>query len=148
MDKACVEVLRHSRIKVAENGKQAVVLNSKKEKFERLKIDGCLVKNKTASDWAISKHGVGNVVIELKGSDVAHAVKQIKETLDFLRCSEYMGAKCGALVVCSKYPKIDTKIQRAKQLIAETHKAPLHIVTKNEEYEFDALLSFSGPFRV
>ena len=54
--------------------------------------------------------------------------------------------KFGALVVCSKYPKVDTKIQRAKLFLASKHKTPLHVVTQNLEYDFDALLSIRGPF--
>ena len=76
----CLNCSSSSKIKVEENGKKATFINVAREEFLRTKIDGCLIQNATACDWAVSKKGVGDILIELKGSDVDHAVDQILKT--------------------------------------------------------------------
>lgn len=147
MTGSCVVETKQSNIKVGENGRQAIIKNPGNELFCKAKVDGCLLKNKTSSDYVVSKPNVGDVVIELKGCDVDHAVEQVKSTMDFWKQNGLSNGLISALVVCTKYPKIDTKIQRAKLALAKIHKSPLHIVTQNLEYDFDALLSFRGPHK-
>lgn len=144
----CTSQSSVSRIKVEENGKQAVIKNPGNEVFFLTKVDGCLAKNQVASDWAISKPEKKDIVaIELKGCDVDHAVDQIKGTLRMLRKDSNNKGRSAGLIVCARYPRIDTKIQRAKQALANEFKAPLHIVCRNDEFDFPALLSFLGPYR-
>jgi hypothetical protein len=145
MTAACEEKTKASKIKVAENGKSAVILNGEREDFKKIKVDGCLVKNLTASDWVISKDKTGEVVIELKGCDVDHAVVQVMATIEHLTAFKLRTGKLGCLIVCSRYPKHDTKVQLAQQRIAKQFKAPLHVVSRNLEYAFEKLLSFDGP---
>ena len=146
MSEDCIAKTSVSRIKLEERGRQAVILNPDREEYIRSRVDGCLVKNATAADWVLSKPETGDVVVELKGSDVAHALDQIAATIDFWKTNNLRCGKLSALVVCSKYPRVDTKVQRAKSRLAREFKAPLHIVSKNCEYSFSALLSFQGPF--
>lgn len=148
MSESCVVETKQSNIKVGENGRQAIIRNQKNELFSKAKVDGCLLKNKTSSDYVVSKPKVGDVVIELKGCDVDHAVEQVKSTMDFWVKNGFNNGLFSALIVCTRYPKVDTKIQRAKLALAKIHKSPLHIVTQNLEYDFDALLSFRGPHKV
>jgi len=147
MTNNCTNKTHDSHVKVAgEHGRQAVIRNGNRESFIRSKVDGCMLKQQTAADWVVSKPKVGDVIIELKGGDVSHAVDQIQATLNYWNKNNLSNGKFGALVVCSKYPKVDTKIQRAKLFLASKHKTPLHVVTQNLEYDFDALLSIRGPF--
>ena len=48
------------------------------------------------------------IFIELKGSDIAHAYRQI---LSSYENRENIQSKCYAAIVCSKYPQIDSSIQ-------------------------------------
>lgn len=148
MNCPCITKTKDTLIKVHEKGRQAIVRNPKQDLFIRAKVDGCLLTNKTASDWVIAKPKIADVVIELKGCDVDHAVEQIAETISFWNASGNSNGKWAALVVCSRYPKVDTKIQRARVKLAKQYKAPLHVVTQNTVYDFDALLSMKGPFKV
>lgn len=140
----CFEPTRDSKIKVEENGKKVIISNDTKEKYTKLKIDGCLLKQKTASDWAISKEEFGDLVIELKGCDVDHAVDQIKASIVFLETNNLRNGKLACLIVCSRYPRVDTKIQRAQMEIASKYKAPLHVSTQNREYTFPSLFKFGN----
>lgn len=144
----CSESLRVSKIKVAENGKQAIVLNPNKELFTRTKIDGCVIVNKTACDWLVQDNAIASILIELKGCDVDHAIEQIEATLAFMKANDLLTDRLAALIVCSKpsrHPSFTAKLQKAKSRISQQYKAPLHIVTGNFEYKIDRLLSHTGP---
>lgn len=139
----CFTKTKDSKIKVEENGRKVIISNQLKEKYTKLKIDGCLIKQETASDWAISKKDFGDLVIELKGCDVDHAVDQIKASIVFLETNKLRNGNLACLIVCSRYPRVDTKIQRAQATIASKYKAPLHVTTQNKEYTFASLFGFS-----
>lgn len=145
----CSESVKVTKIKVSENGKQAVFLNPLKEKFVKVKVDGCMIINSTACDWVISKENVMSVLIELKGCDVEHALKQIEATFEYLQKNNLLTNKTSAMIICSKpskYPSFTSKLQKAKSRLAKQYKAPLHIVTGNYEFQIDRVLSHTGPF--
>lgn len=134
-----------SNVKVEEGGKKANFLNQARATFSRTRVDGCLKQQSIAADFVVSKKGVGDVIVELKGTDVNHAMEQIFATARFMfSCTEKRGPIAG-LVVCSQYPRIDTKVQRLKLQFAKEFKSPIHVVTRNENYDFEQVLLFEGP---
>lgn len=134
-----------TRIKVEEGRRKAVFLNSKRSTFHRTRVDGCLVKHQISADYVVSCVDVGDVIVELKGKDVVHAVEQVVATANFMRsCSKTRGPIAG-LVVCAQYPRIDTTIQRMMSKFKKGFNAPLHVVTKNYEFQIGKVLSFDGP---
>ena len=147
MTEACFDNTTVSRIKFEEKGRCAVILNPDREEYTRARVDGCLIRDALAADWVVTKPDIGDVVIELKGSDVDHAIDQITATIDYWISERLRCGKLSALIVCAKYPKVDTKVQRAKSKFARAFKAPLHIVSRNHEYSFLALLSPRGPLK-
>lgn len=144
MTEKCFIDTADSKIKFREAGRQAVVLNASKELFTRVKVDGCLLKEVTAADWVLAKPSVGDVVIELKGTDIGRGIEQVRKTINHWNKAGLRAGRIAALIVCSRYPRIDTKIQRAKQALARDHRAPLHVVPRNREFEFEALLTYGG----
>lgn len=145
----CTEVVRVSKVKIAEKGKQAVFLNPKKEEFSRTRVDGCVITNKTACDWWIAHEGSGSVLIELKGCDVDHAIEQIEATFDYLSKNNLLHEKNAAMIICVKpprHPSFTSKLQKAKSRLSAKYKAPLHIVTGSHEYDIKRVLLHSGPF--
>lgn len=142
---ACRTATRVSKVAVSENGRSAVFLNPNREHFFRTQIDGCCLKHQTACDWAVSKAGVGDVLIELKGGDVDRAIEQLKATVSKWRGCAYVQGKLAALIVASRYPRVDTKLQRAQNEFAQKFKIPLHLTTKNIEYKIERVFDFEGP---
>ena len=142
----CVDLTTDSHVKVAENGIGAVFLNPDRKAIRRIKVDGCAVTVGPRCDWIVSSHEGVDVLVELKGTDVDHATEQIIRTLRFWanHPERDQTARLAALVVCSQYPRIDTKIQRAKKRMAVEFRTPLHIRTRNEEYRFETLATFTG----
>lgn len=145
---ACSEETKVSKVKVAENGKQATFLNPERQLFVRTRVDGCLVKQATACDWWITRGTDASVLVELKGCDVSHALEQIEATFKYLSDNGLLTTRRAALIICrnpSNHPQFTTKLQRAKARLSKDYKAPLHIVVGNHEYQLDKVLCHSGP---
>lgn len=140
----CVKVTSVSKIKVEENKRCVIINNPNNEKFTVTEIDGCLILNSIACDWLISNKSIGDVLIELKGCDVDHAVEQIMSTAEYIDSNKISAGKKAGLIICSKYPRIDTKVQRYKAAFAKKYRAPLHIVNNGGEFDFINLFKFSG----
>ncbi|MCC5069112.1 NIL domain-containing protein [Xanthomonas campestris pv. raphani] len=141
--KECQEKTKSSIIKVSDKGStHATFLNKENFSYTVVKFDGCVVKNAIACDWIIEKAGVGRLVVELKGSDVDHAAEQIAAALRFLQEKGLKDLKVAALIICSRYPSIDTKVQRIKQRLARDYRAPVTVKTDGRNLVFDKLLKF------
>lgn len=147
-DLKCVKVTKVTKVKVGEKGKQAVFLNPAKHEFSVVRIDGCIIVNNTACDYLISRENLIGVLIELKGTDLPHALKQIELTLEYFKKKKVGWQKMAALIVCrapSRHPSFTTKIQQCKNRLIARYRIPLHIVTGNHEYTLEKVLSFKKP---
>lgn len=82
---AAREVTDVSRVKVEENGRSAIFVNNERAKFHKVKVDGGLIDNQLCADYVVSKDQVGSVVVELKGTDIEHAVDQIDATITIMK---------------------------------------------------------------
>jgi hypothetical protein len=85
LDRNCTEVTKVTRVKVGEKGRHAVFLNPEKREYLKIRIDGCIIVNQTACDYLVARDDVVGVLIELKGTDLPRALKQIEETLEYLK---------------------------------------------------------------
>lgn len=136
----CQETTDVSLVKVAEEGKQVVFLNSDRKDFVKTKVDGCLINDATACDWVITHDGA-DLFIELKGKDVDHGLRQILTTAQYWVEAGYRSAKLAALVVCCRYPRVSTGIQRAKLQFLRKYHGPLHVISRNKEVSFNDLIA-------
>ena len=142
----CRRVVSDSHVKVEEGARKAVFLNASRDNYFTTRIDGCMVENKVAADFVVSKINVGDLIVELKGTDVTHGAEQVLATAEGVgNCTQQRGPMAG-LIVCRQYPRVDTKIQRLRNTFAKKFKGPIHVVTKNTEFDFERVLSFQGPF--
>jgi hypothetical protein len=130
----CIQKVRHSKLKLADPGtaRTAILLNHDKTQVRRIRVDGCLAPAGTVSaDWVASKPKVVDVVVELKGRNVDHAVDQIEATWRFWRghVEHDDDQDIGAWILCSEYPRASTKVARYREsfrargsiLIISTH---------------------------
>ena len=76
----CIEETSDPKIKLEERGSKVIFLNEVRHPFRKIKVDGCVVQNQTAADWVVSKPPVGDLVLELKGRNVDHAIEQVTTT--------------------------------------------------------------------
>jgi len=101
-----------------------------------------------SADWIISRKAYGDAIIELKGKDVDHAVKQVLATAHHWCQNDYQEGKIAALIVSTQFPKTNTSVQRAQQEFTKIFKGPLHVVTKNYNGCLEAIFSFRGPHKI
>lgn len=144
----CETIISATKVKVKDANRKAVFINLNGEYYLVIKMDGCVVTNSLSADWIVSRSGIGDIVIEFKGRDVEYAVKQVMATAAYLTSGKFREGSIAGLIVCRQYPKFNTAIQRAKSCFARLYRGPLHVVTKNYEYEFANVLSFNGPFKL
>lgn len=144
---ACRSEITSSKVKVAEGARFATFRNEDRSVFHRTRVDGCLIRNATAADFVVTCVGLGSVVVELKGTDVEHAVEQIDATVTVLKAcaAQRKLLPLAGLIVCARYPRFDTKLQRLTKWFVSRHKSPVHVVARNDEFDIRRILAFDGP---
>jgi hypothetical protein len=139
----CTQATTDSIIKVSEKkSRHTTFLNQQREEYKKIAYDGCCKINETACDWLVVKNDVGTLAIELKGADIDHACVQIEKALDDVRKDSTLPQKLAGLIVCTRVPKIDTKLQRAKNRLAKNYKAPLLVKEDARNLVFSDLFTF------
>jgi len=113
----CSTFLRHRKIALA--GKQTstlYLLNTRRRRVEQVIVDDCVITDGPRCDWlvrlddAVSKE---EVYVELKGSDLRHAVAQLEATIDRLSTvGRRLRKRC--YVVFSRNPLTGTDVQKYK----------------------------------
>lgn len=130
---------RHSEpnIAIRDCGRSVTLQNPSRAALWKTRIDGGIVKNQCAADYVVSKPRVGDLVIELKGKEVSRACEQVIATAEMLKnCTGERGRVAG-LIICSRFPANDTKIQRLKAEFARRFKGILKIRTGASPECFD-----------
>ena len=136
--KQCTKSSKSSKIKVSESGRQAVFLNITNASFRIIRADGCLYVGVISADYIICGPP-GDLVVELKGSDVGHGLNQVRATMEKWITSGNASAQVAGLIVCARIPRFDSKIQRVKRSLAKEFGAMLHLSSRNQEHEFTSL---------
>lgn len=144
MAHSCTQVVSHSKVRVEENGRKAVFRNETNVDYEVSKIDSCVVTSGPRADYLVTELGVASVIVELKGRDVAHALEQIFASVAHSDVKKLLEDRIGFLVVCSRYPRFDTFVMRAKTKAAQQFKAGLHIVTNRCETDISEVVKIDG----
>jgi hypothetical protein len=121
-------------------------LNSDRHQYEVSKIDDCLVKNGPRADYLVSKVGVASAIIELKGTDVAHACDQLFASVVHANVVPLIEGSYGFLIVCRRYPRFDSFVAKAKDNASKRYKAGFHVVAKNLEFDIERVVAIDGPF--
>ena len=136
-ENGCIDKIRHSKVKVTDKGtgKVAILLNPAKAQVRRIQMDRCLAPPEArAADFVVSMPKVVDVIVELKGTNVAHAVDQIESTWTFWSSHpERTPAQViGAWILCSEYPRASLKVNRYRESF-RSRGAVLLISTHNGE---------------
>jgi hypothetical protein len=141
----CIEKIRDSKVKASDPGtaRSAILLNPERIQVRRIRMDGCLAPARQVSaDWVISTPQLVDVIIELKGKNVDHAVDQIQATLIFWSTHQEhsTGQSIGAWIVCSEYPRASTKVARYRESIRSRGSILLFSTRNGEEKPFSAFV--------
>lgn len=131
----CLVEVDNAIIKFSENRSSLIIRNKSKRSVVRHQVDGCLIVAGKKCDWLLVDKLTGSeVFIELKGSDVDVAVKQLCASVDALGKK---GKKKFGYIVCTRSPLASPAIQRLQKSVMKSHLLNLRVktITHTEEIE-------------
>jgi len=136
----CEEYRTDKKIVLQENRSKITFLNLNQDKILKIKIDGCVINdnNVLRCDYAIVLCNEVEIYIELKGSDISHAVKQIESTITLLsEDSKKIRKLC--FVVSTRVPKQTTSIQNLQIKFKRNFNASFRIKNIKDEYDLSTI---------
>jgi hypothetical protein len=109
------------------------LINKNQVKSIRIEVDGCAITSGLRCDFM---HIANNteMYIELKGTDIAHAVKQIEETICKLGKDLIQNKIC--FIICARSPLVSTEIQALQWKLRKSHNAKLIIKSSPYEHQY------------
>jgi hypothetical protein len=139
----CTEDLSDSKITVKRDGRRATFDNANRTTIKRVDLD-CWISSTDAvrADYIVSKPGSVDVIVELKGQDIAHAVEQIIATLVKWWKAPPFSNKIGGLIVFTRCPIRAAEIGGMKKRLLVKHGLWMEIdKDQKTEYSFE---TFTG----
>lgn len=101
----CIEFDEKRKICIAyEKGKTYRLTNNSSYKIRKVKVDNCLPQNKGEKrcDYLMEISSIKRVIfIELKGGDLAHALKQLNSAIIYLK-TEFRNYQLDARIIGSR----------------------------------------------
>lgn len=140
----CTRQIDHKIIVIEENRRKATFSNPSGDLIEVTDVDGCLIVSGPRCDKLVSQPGVGSILLELKGSDLAHACKQLTATAEHADIQHLLHENLGFMVVCKRYPRADTHLLKAKQYYARKYKAGFHVFCDQRAVEIRKIITIKG----
>lgn len=131
----CEEYKSDAKIVLQENKSKITFLNPNQVKILTIRIDGCVIKDDEIlrCDYAIIPCDEVEIYVELKGSNVLHAVKQIESTI-YLLSDNPQKIKKLCFVVSTRVPKLTTSIQQLQSQFKKKFNASFRIKNMQDVY--------------
>jgi len=132
----CEERRSDTKIVLQENKSKITFLNPNQDEILIIKVDGCVISdNETLRcDYALIPSDAVEIYVELKGSDIAQAVKQIESTIKLLSENPQKIKKL-CFVVSTRVPKQTTSIQQLQSQFKKKFNASFRIKNIQDEYD-------------
>ncbi len=140
---ACTEELNDSKITVKRDGRRATFSNPGRAAIKRIDLDCWIPSTDTPkADYIVSKPSFVDVIIELKGKEIDHAIEQIVATLVKWKKTLPFPKKIGGLVVFTRCPMRAAEIGDMKKRLLVQHGLWMEIdKDQKTEYRFE---TFTG----
>jgi sporulation-control protein spo0M len=125
-----------------EKKSKITFLNPNKDKIVKIKVDNCVISdNETLRcDYALIPSDAVEIYVELKGSDIAQAVKQIESTIKLLSENPQKIKKL-CFVVSTRVPQQTTSIQQLKIQFKKKFNASFQIKNIQDNYDLSTPIS-------
>lgn len=140
---ACTEKRNVSKITVNRDGRRATFDNAEHARIMIVDLD-CWISNPdiAMADYVVAKPGLVDVIVELKGKDIKHAVKQIESTLGMWKKTPPLSDKIGGLIVFTRSPLRSAEISDTKKRLLQKYGLWLEMdKDQKTEYRFE---TFTG----
>jgi len=115
-------------------------LNPNQDRVLKIEVDGCVISdnNTPRCDYAIVPSNEVEIYVELKGSDIPHAVQQIESTIGLLSEDPKKIRKL-CFVVSTRVPQQATSIQNLKIKFKRNFNAHFQIKNIKDEYDLSTI---------
>jgi hypothetical protein len=138
----CEERRSDTKIVLQEKKSKITFLNPNQDEILKIKVDGCVISdNETLRcDYALIPSDAVEIYVELKGSDIEQAVKQIESTIKLLSANPQKIKKL-CFVVSTRVPKQATDIQQRQSHFKKKFNASLRIKNIQDKYDLSTPIS-------
>lgn len=115
-----------------ENNRIMRFINSSRKPYIKVHIDGCAVTQGLRCDFLMTSDDEREEhFIELKGTDVKHAIEQLKASISNI--GEYSDNRHAYIVSTNQAPALRTSVQRAKLEFRNKFKSTLDVKERHIE---------------
>ncbi len=129
----CEEMKNDPLIPLGEKRCKITFKNGSHKNVRVIEIDGCVITEGLRCDYlVIPENGIEHYV-ELKGSDIFHAVKQLKRTITEVSEDPRHGKKY-CFIVSSRCPTTSAKIQNIQYKFKKEFNSTLTVKNMNCEH--------------
>ena len=127
---ACIVKTQESNIKFEENQKKIIFRNPSRLVFLKVDVDGCTITGKDirCDKLLLSSDEHQEYYVELKETDVKHAISQIEETIKKL--GEFDDCRRAYIISTNVAPAFTTYIQMKAKFFKDKFKASLVVREK------------------
>jgi len=139
----CLSETSGTKVKVEANARRAIFDNADNATIQIIDVDCWMQGSKgLKADYLVLKSQMVDVVVELKGSDIRHAIRQIVATSEQWRNATLSKEMMGGLVIFTHSPETSASLANKKKTLRNKNKIHLE-VDKNgrTEYRFE---TFTG----
>ena len=132
----CSSFVRHKKIVLS--GKKTTklcLLNPQERDIEQVEVDGCAITDGLRCDWLVrinDRQPHEEIYVELKSSQVYHAVDQLEATIKKLSADRVRLAK-RCLIVFRGNPMVRTDVQQNKVKFRKNFNAKFELVKDRTE---------------
>ena len=123
---ACETVGTERRIVLREKRSAIVFLNPRRARIRKIVIDGCVIKDGPRCDHLLIDAVPVEHFVELKGSNVRHALDQLEATIKQVSTDAETAAK-RAYVISTRCPLASPAVQAHQRRFKRTYNAALII---------------------
>lgn len=128
----CERMVNWSCIVLKQKQSKITFINESQNDVRVIEIDDCVITNGLRCDYLVISNLEIEHFVELKGSDVNHAVKQLARTILQVSINPNKGVKY-CFIISSRCPLLTAKIQNLKLMFKKKYNSIL--IIKNNKYE-------------
>ena len=124
----CSQIVKHKEIKLSEKRSKIIFLNQASREITKVQVDGCLNFKGTKCDWLliVEEPKKIEIYVELKGSDVRHAFKQLENTIINISADKQKQIKF-CYIITTKSPLSSPEIQNKAKIFKKTYNSNLRV---------------------
>lgn len=126
----CIETSKSSIINCKENKCSISFINRHRKKVKKIVVDDCAIRDGIRCDYLILSDTRIEHFVELKGTDINHAFKQLKRSIELLSADAKNSPK-HSYVISIRVPLTTTSIQFQKAVFKKAYNSSLVIRNKH-----------------